>query len=50
MRLECRRVRSDLIVFITPPGGFFVFGSLMALVIWIEEKAGQRIERRSGCE
>ncbi len=23
-------------VFITPPGGFFVFGCLMALVIWIE--------------
>lgn len=25
-------------VFITPPGGFFVFGCLMALVIWIEIK------------
>ena len=39
-----------MIVFITPPGGFFVFGILMALVVWIEEKAGQRIERKAGCE
>ena len=38
-----------MIVFITPPGGFFVFGILMALVIWAEEKMGQRIERKAGC-
>ena len=29
-------------VFITPPGGFFVFGCLMALVIWIEIKTNTR--------
>ena len=29
-------------VFITPPGGFFVFGCLMALVIWIEIKTNNR--------
>ena len=38
-----------MIVFITPPGGFFVFGLLMAAVIMIEEKAGQRRERKTGC-
>lgn len=38
-----------MIVFITPPGGFFVFGVLMGLVVWIEEKAGQRIERKAAC-
>jgi electron transport complex protein RnfE len=37
-------------VFITPPGGFFVFGCLMALVIWIEMKTNQRVERHVGCE
>ncbi len=36
-------------VFITPPGGFFVFGCLMALVIWIEEKTNHPIDRSSGC-
>lgn len=39
-----------MIFFITPAGGFFVFGILMAAVIWLEEKAGKRIERRSNCE
>lgn len=39
-----------MIVFVTPAGGFFVFGILMALVIWLEEKAGARIERKAGCE
>lgn len=38
-----------MIVFITPPGGFFVFGLLMAAVIYLEEKNGQRIERKAGC-
>ena len=37
-------------VFITPPGGFFVFGILMALVVWLEEKTGNRKERKAGCE
>ena len=37
-------------VFITPPGGFFVFGCLMALVIWIELKTGNRVKRSIGCE
>ena len=37
-------------VFITPPGGFFVFGCLMALVIWIEYKTNNRIKRSIGCE
>ncbi len=39
-----------MIVFITPAGGFFVFGVLMAAVVWLEEKNGQRIERKAGCE
>jgi len=39
-----------MIVFITPPGGFFVFGLLMAGVILLEEKTGQRKERKAGCE
>ena len=37
-------------VFITPPGGFFVFGCLMALVIWIEIKTINRKVRSIGCE
>ena len=37
-------------VFITPPGGFFVFGCLMALVIWIEIKTNNRKMRSIGCE
>ena len=37
-------------VFITPPGGFFVFGCLMALVIWIEIKTNNRNVRSIGCE
>ena len=37
-------------VFITPPGVFFVFGCLMALVIWIETKTNNRIPRKMGCE
>ena len=37
-------------VFITPPGGFFVFGCLMALVIWIAIKTNNRKVRSIGCE
>lgn len=37
-------------VFITPAGGFFVFGILMAAVIWLEEKTGNIRERKLGCE
>ena len=37
-------------VFITPPGGFIVFGCLMALVIWIEIKTNNRKVRSIGCE
>lgn len=37
-------------IFIMPAGGFFVFGSLMALVIWIEIKTNHRKERHVGCE
>ena len=37
-------------VFITPPGGFFVFGCLVALVIWIEIKTNNRKVRSIGCE
>lgn len=37
-------------LFITPPGGFFVFGCLMALVIWIEIKTNNRKVRSIGCE
>ena len=37
-------------IFITPPGGFFVFGCLMALVIWIESKTNNRKQRAIGCE
>ncbi len=37
-------------LFITPPGGFFVFGVLMALVIFIETKTNNRVKRSIGCE
>jgi Na+-translocating ferredoxin:NAD+ oxidoreductase subunit E len=38
-----------MILFITPAGGFLVFGVLMAAVIYLEEKTGQRRERKAGC-
>ena len=38
-----------MILFITPAGGFFVFGILMAAVVLIEEKTGQHRERKAGC-
>lgn len=34
----------------TPAGGFFTFGILMALVIFIESKTGTSVERSFGCE
>lgn len=37
-------------LFIMPPGGFLVFGVLMALVVALETKMGARITRRAGCE
>ena len=39
-----------IIIFLLPPGGFFVFGCLMALVIWIEIKTNNRKVRSIGCE
>lgn len=37
-------------LFITPPGGFLVFGVLMSLVVFIETKLGARVTRKVGCE
>ena len=37
-------------IFVLAPGGFFVFGCLMALVIWIEIKTNNRKVRSIGCE
>ena len=37
-------------IFIMPAGGFFVFGVLMALVVWIETKTNHQIKRSVGCE
>ena len=34
----------------TPPGGFLTFGVLMALVIFVETKLGQKKKRAIGCE
>lgn len=34
----------------TPPGGFLTFGILMALVIFVETKLGQKKKRAIGCE
>ncbi len=41
---------APMTVFILPAGGFFVFGILMALAIYIETKTGHRKERKIGCE
>ena len=32
------------------PGGFFVFGCLMAGCVWLEGKLDARIERKSCCD
>ncbi len=37
-------------IFIMPVGGFFVFGVLMALVVYIETKTNNNIKRSIGCE
>lgn len=37
-------------IFISPPGGFFVFGILMAAVVFIETKTHHEIKRGVGCE
>lgn len=39
-----------IVMLITPPGGFLVFGILMALVVWVETKTNHRIPRNIGCE
>ena len=39
-----------MILFITPAGGFLVFGVLMAAVVFLEEKTGQQRERKAGCK
>ena len=31
------------------PGGFFTFGCLMAMVVWIETKTNNKIDRKAGC-
>ena len=36
-------------IFSSPPGGFFVFGVLMAAAIFIETKTGHKKERSVGC-
>ena len=41
----------DRFTFMTSPaGGFFTFGLLMALVVFIETKLGDRRKRSVGCE
>lgn len=39
-----------MILFVTPPGGFLVFGLLMGGAILIETKTNQKIERSVGCD
>ncbi len=36
-------------IMILPPGGFFVFGVLMALAIFIERKTGKPVPKNVGC-
>ena len=36
-----------IIIFLLPPGGFFVFGCLMAGCVWLERKLNKPIERKS---
>ena len=41
----------DRFTFMTPPaGGFFTFGLLMALVVFVENKLGESKKRSIGCE
>ena len=39
-----------IIIFILPPGGFFVFGMLMAVVNRFSEKKGLKVKEGFGCE
>jgi electron transport complex protein RnfE len=48
--LDLHSPLEPMTVFITPPGGFFVFGVLMALVVFVETKLGCKKERKAGCE
>ncbi len=36
-------------IMILPPGGFFVFGCLMALALFIERKTGKPVPKNVGC-
>ncbi|MDL2253968.1 electron transport complex subunit E [Ruminococcaceae bacterium OttesenSCG-928-I18] len=36
-------------IMILPPGGFFVFGILMALAVFIERKTGKPLPKNAGC-
>ena len=38
---------SPMTIFILAPGGFFVFGCLMAACIWVERKLNKPIERKT---
>jgi electron transport complex protein RnfE len=48
--LDLHSPLDPMTVFITPAGGFFVFGVLMAAVVALEEKLGQQKTRKIGCE
>jgi len=37
-------------ILISPPGGFFVFGIMMAAVVFIESKKGRTFKPEAGCE
>ena len=41
---------SPMTVFVTPPGGFFVYGIIMAAVVYVEIKTNNRKKRTIGCE
>lgn len=41
---------APMTVMLLPPGGFFVFGCLMALAIFIEGKMGKPVQRSVGCD
>ena len=38
-----------MIVFITPPGGFLVFGLLMGGAVLLERRTGEKLQRPDGC-
>jgi len=41
---------APMTVFITPPGGFFVFGVLMAGAAFLDARKGRETQCRTGCE